>query len=142
MIQECSYCKEDNQLIKQYNYWRVSLHPNQCYLGRCRIVLNRHLEDLTEINDDEQKELFSIMKNLRQVIIDLFGANLFNYTSAGNVTRHLHLHFIPRYNHEVEFESQRFKDENWGRNHAPYPKDFRFPEAILTAIKQKISSQL
>ncbi|MCK4553307.1 HIT family protein [Candidatus Pacearchaeota archaeon] len=109
-IKECWMCRgSDNQLIKEYNFWKLLIHPNQYYLGRCMIVLKRHIEDITEINDNERNELFNIMKNLRKVIGELFEANLFNYASLGNITRHAHVHFIPRYNHEVEFEGKNLK---------------------------------
>lgn len=139
---ECKYCEGDNQVIKEYNYWRLAIHINQYYLGRCKIILKRHIEDITEIKDNERDELFVIMKNLRKAIIDLFGANLFNYASLGNITRHVHVHIIPRYDHIVKFRGHIFKDENWGRNYAPYPKDFIVSEELLDSIKQRIISQL
>ena len=140
---ECKYCqKNENALIKGYENWNVLIHSNQYYLGRCKVVLKRHIEDLTEIENNEREELFLILKNLRKIINESFGANLINYTSAGNITQHLHIHFIPRYNHEVEFENHTFKDEFWGGNHSFYPRDLKTDKDLLNKIKLKIKEGL
>ena len=76
------------------------------------------------------------------MIIKLFGANLFNYASLGNDIRHLHIHFIPRYDHEVIFQNKKFKDERWNKNYSPYPEDFNISPDIIEKIKQKIGSEL
>ena len=139
---ECKFCNiNEDHLIKKFNHWNVFIH-NQCYLGRCAVALNRHIEDLTEITLEEREELFNILKKLRESIISLFGANLFTYTSAGNITRHLHVHFIPRYDHNLEFEGVLFKDERWGKNHATYNRRFKVSGELLNKIKEKIGSKI
>jgi len=141
-MKECEFCKiNEETLIKKFNYWTILLNYNQYYLGTCLIILNRHLEDFTEINEEERIELFDVMKKLREVIIDLFGANKFNYYVAGNIVPHLHMHLIPRYNHEVEFEGFKFKDEFFGQNHSFYPRDFKIEEDLFNKIKDKIKSK-
>lgn len=139
---ECVFCGDNNQLIKEHKYWKISLHSNQYYLGRCLIILKRHIEDLSEFNANERDDLFDILKNLKESIIKSFGADLFNYAILGNITRHLHMHFIPRYKHEVEFSEKRFKDDNWNKNYVPYPREFETSEDILIKIKEEIKSNL
>lgn len=142
MNEECWMCQDSKQLIREYEYWKIFIHPNQYYLGRMMIALKRHIEDLTEINSSERNELFDVLGNLRRAIITLFEANLFNYASLGNETRHLHIHFIPRYDHEVIFDGIKFKDENWNKNYVPYPKDFKIPQDILDRLKQEINANI
>ncbi len=139
---ECKFCNiDEKKLIKKFNYWSIFIH-NQCYLGRCAVALNRHIEDLAEITLEEREELFEILKKVRDSIKKSFGANLIGYISVGNVTRHLHVHVIPRYDHEVEFEEVVFKDERWGKNHAPYDRDFKVSDEISNKIKEKILENL
>ena len=141
---ECKFCDGllGENLIKGFQYWEVYLHPNQYYLGRCSVALKRHLEDLTEVTEEERTELFGILAGLRETVMGLFGANLINYYSAGNIVRHLHIHFIPRYDHEVDFEGVVFKDELWGQNHSFYPRDFKIEEGLLGKIKERIKSKI
>jgi len=140
---KCKFCeKTEKHLIKDFNNWTLYLHKSQYYLGRCKLALKRHIEDITETTQEERNELFNLLKKIRKVIIDLFGADHFNYYSAGNISPHVHMHVIPRYNHEVEFEGHRFKDENWGRPHSFYPREIKYSEELLSKIKQKILEKL
>jgi len=141
-MKECMFCKIDEKtLIKKFDKWYVSLNPNQYYLGRQSIILNRHFEDFSEINKNERDELFEIMKRSKEVITDLFEPDMFSYYVAGNIVPHLHMHLIPRYNHEVEFEGFKFKDEFFGQNHSFYPRDFKIEEDLFNKIKDKIKSK-
>jgi diadenosine tetraphosphate (Ap4A) HIT family hydrolase len=128
--------------IKEYQYWTVYLWKHPYYLGRCFAKLNRHAEDFFDINDEEKEELFVIGKELRGAIKDAFGADMLNYAALGNIVRHVHLHFIPRYSKEISFERIRFKDENWGKNYAPYDKNFDIPAEIKEKIARAIESKL
>ncbi len=142
---QCDFCNPDSNKelkIREYRYWTVSLHPNQYYLGRCMIILNRHAEDFFDIEKNELGEVFEIAKQLRNAVKELFDANMFNYASLGNIIRHVHLHFIPRYRKEVSFEGIVFEDKRWGDNYAPYDRDFRIPKGVLLKIKDEIKSKL
>jgi diadenosine tetraphosphate (Ap4A) HIT family hydrolase len=137
---ECQFCNEEKyekNLIKKYNFWKVILNPNQYYLGRLIIVLNRHSEDFLNTNESERGELFKIMKEISAKLKKIFNPDLFNYTILMNDDRHLHIHLIPRYKDTRIFENFTFKDENFGH----YPKfkhDFSIPEGILNKIKEVI----
>lgn len=141
----CEFCnlkEEFKELtIKEYKYWIVDLAINQRYLGKCIIRLRRHLEDFFDINEEELKEFFVITKRLRNVIKEIFGADMFNYATLGNVVRHVHLHFIPRYSKSTTFLGVTFEDENWGDNYWPH-RDFQIPKKVQLAIRDKIRERL
>ena len=139
----CKFCDgTEKHLIKEFDNWTLYLHKSQYYLGRCKLALKRHIEDITETNQEEREELFILLTKIKKVLIDLFEANHFNYLSAGNGVPHVHIHIIPRYNHEVKFEGEKFNDENWGKNHSPYPRNIEYSEELLNKIKQKILEKL
>lgn len=119
----------------------MDLAINQRYLGKCIIRLRRHLEDFFDINEEELKEFFVITKRLRNVIKEIFGADMFNYATLGNVVRHVHLHFIPRYSKSTTFLGVTFEDENWGDNYWPH-RDFQIPKKVQLAIRDKIRERL
>lgn len=128
--------------INEYVYWRIELHTNQCYLGRSVVILKRHVEDLSEINDDERNELFKIMRNLKNTLTIAFKPDLLNYASLGNKTNHLHLHVIPRYYGPIQFAGQTFIDSRWGHNPSPYNKDFKVTDEVYEQIIKAIKTNL
>jgi diadenosine tetraphosphate (Ap4A) HIT family hydrolase len=143
----CEFCDNPNSehlkyKIKEYQRWTVYLWKHPYHLGRCFMKLNRHAEDFFDINDEEKKELFVIGKKLRGAIKDVFGADMLNYAALGNIVKHVHLHFIPRYSKEMSFESIIFKDENCGRNYAPHDKNFDIPVEIKKKILEEIRLKL
>ena len=122
-MKECDTCDKvfRHAEIRGYTYWTLMLHPNQRFLGRCLIALNRHEEDLLETTAEEKEELFMIMEQTRTALSKLFRPDRYNYSSLGNVIRHLHVHIIPRYRSSRKFENILFKDKTWGQ--PPWPNE-------------------
>lgn len=129
-------------LIKEYDLWKLQLHRNQCYLGRCVIILNRHLEDILEISDVERDELFVIGNKLKHALQECFSPDLFNYSSLGNEVRHVHFHVTPRYERSVEFGGITFTDARWGHNPSPYDKNFTVPDQVHEQLISLINSRV
>jgi len=125
--------------IAEYTHWTLYLNENQYYLGRVYIWSKRSgLVDLMDLTEDEQKELFEIAREVKKALIKLFQPDMFNWASLGNLSSQCHLHVIPRYKDGRTIEYVTFKDENWGKNYAPYDYNFRIPEAILEDIRLAI----
>lgn len=143
---KCSMCENPEEYkkfcIREFAYWRIELHSNQCYLGRCLVILKRHAEDLTEITQAEQDELFAVLKRIKSALSMAFRTDLQNYESLGNETRHLHMHVIPRYSNPIEFAGMVFTDERWGNNPSPYDKNFTTSDEVNSKIISEISEGL
>lgn len=142
----CDLCKNPQRYIeweiKKFRLWTVYIHPNQCYLGRCFIVLNRHLEDFFDITDEEKSEYFFVIKRLREGIRELFKPNIFNYAILQNNLNHVHLNLVPRYKEPKIIENIQFTDERWGYNYSPYNKNFKISDELLIEIRDKIKAKL
>lgn len=129
--------------IKEYNYWVVYLHQNQCYLGRVYVWAKReNAIDLMQMSREEREELFDIGQAVNKALAELFYPDLMNYAALGNTATHLHLHIIPRYASPRIFDNMEFVDERWGKNYAPYDHDFSIPEPILIKIRDAIKEKL
>ncbi len=129
-------------IIKDYTHWTVSVHQNQGYLGRCVVWCKREdALDLADATEEERRELFFVLKDLREATKKAFQSDWFNYAFLGNATRHLHGHFIPRYASSREFEGMTFTDEKWGHN---YKTDHNFvtPPEILEKVRLKLQKEL
>ena len=91
---------------------------------------------------EEREEFFCIAKEVNVALKKLFEPDLMNYTSLGNVFRHLHVHFIPRYKKERIFNGIKFEDKRWGLNYEPYDREFKLTIEDLSVIKHALSSIL
>lgn len=142
----CNICDDPerytNWEIKKFPLWTVFIHPNQCYLGRCFIALNRHEDDFFDITEKELAEYFSIVKNLRNNMRELFHPDLFNYAILQNNLNHVHLNFVPRYKDKRIIKNMEFTDARWGHNYSPYDKNFKIPDELLAEIRDMIKSKL
>jgi len=131
-----------HNLIKQYKHWGVYVAENQNYLGRCVIWCDREdALDLADATPDEQKELFEILPELREAVRKAFKADWSNYAFLGNDTRHLHCHFVPRYESEREFADTTFKDERWRHSYRT-DREFTTSDELRGKIKQAIKEKL
>ncbi len=105
-------------LVKEYKHWSVYLHENQGYLGRCILWCKREdAKKLTNATQEEQQELFSILKCVEKTLQECFGPDLLNFAFLGNEVPHLHCHIIPRYESERIFMQVRFNDSRFGKNY-------------------------
>ncbi len=143
-LETCFFCQNpsNNLTIKEFRYWNLELHKNQDYLGRCVLVLRRHLVDLFEISEFEREELFLTMENIKHALINTFNPDHFNYASLGNEERHLHLHIIPRYSKPVKFMNNVFVDRKWGKNPYPYDKTFLASSEVYSKIVEQLRKSL
>lgn len=71
-------------------------------------------------------------------IKELFAPDLMNYAALGNNFKHLHVHLIPRYERSRKFAGIEFIDKRWGKNYAPYDREFRLTLDELLKIKGAI----
>jgi diadenosine tetraphosphate (Ap4A) HIT family hydrolase len=142
---KCRKCDEPERYIKweikKFPLWTVYIHPNQCYLGRCFVVLNRHEEDFFDITKEEFEEYFIVVKKLRDVTNELFQPDLFNYAVLQNDLNHVHLNFVPRYKESRKVSGFEFIDDRWGHNYSPYNKNYIISDELLVEIRDKIKSK-
>lgn len=136
--------KEEIQklLIKDFKYWEVMLHSNQCYLGRCVLWCKREdVNDFFDMSKEEKEEFWQIAKQLRDILRDLWQPDLMNYSSLANVTPHLHIHVIPRYKEKRFIGDQEFIDDRWGKNPTPKNDNFQISEDTMEKIKTLIRNK-
>jgi diadenosine tetraphosphate (Ap4A) HIT family hydrolase len=146
---ECRFCAGELEKveIKKFNYWTVYLHPNQSYLGRVYILLNRHGPgDTTELTEDEWKESKEVMDKITKILKSLYNPNFFSYLVLQNRDRnHFHFHIMPRYKERVERYGEEFVDEMWKEEmpDGPVPSPKNKPgEEVLNKIIEDIKKEL
>ena len=124
--------------------WTVKLSPDQAYLGRCIIILNRDCGNLSDLTNEELLNFHEIVKKLENGLKKTFNATMFNWTCLmnnsyknDNPNPHVHWHFRPRYNHPVEFANEVFEDIEFAHHYSKERKRIVSKE-ILSKISVKI----
>lgn len=147
---KCEYCKIPGtygDLIYEAEHWQIYLAPSQRYFGTCVVVLKRHCKNLKELKIIEWMEFAEIVDKLETTLKKAFNPTLFNWSCFMNSAYRVnpphpqvHWHFIPRYNHEIEFEGLKFDDPDFG--YIPRPIERKIPENVMKKITEEIKRNL
>lgn len=86
---------------------RVTDTPD--YPGFCRVILNRHVAEMTDLLPAERARLMMTVMKVEQVLRDLLRPDKINLAALGNVVPHVHWHVIPRF-----FDDPHFPNPIWG----------------------------
>ena len=121
-----------------YKHWDVYLHENQCYLGRVFVLLKNDegVEDFLAIKGDVRDEFFMIGEKVKAALKTLFKPDKMNYAALSNTSEKIHVHIVR------EFAGIVFNDTRWGKNYAPYDRDFVLEEPILFKIRDALKECL
>ena len=82
-------------------------------------------------------ELHQLGNKITSALSESFHPDYYNYYSLDNMTRHLHVHIIPRYSKEIHMFGLQFKDIAFGKSYKRNP-NFIVEEKILIEIKNEI----
>lgn len=113
----CLLCEEEGgTVLWRDDFCRVVRAPGEGYPGLCRVVLNRHMREMTDLADDERARLMRVVFATESALRGLFQPEKMNLASFGNQVPHLHWHVIPR-----SADDPHFPDPAWGPVRRPPP---------------------
>ena len=106
---ECALCHPyKEQIICESKSWILIANWWPYNTGHVMLVTKRHIEDLTEMNESEKKELLPFIIKVVEVLRKEYNPTGFNIGvnlgqwSGGSVD-HLHIHIVPRYKNDTGF---------------------------------------
>jgi len=102
-----------NLKIQEFEFWIVSLRPQQVTLGSMVLTLKRHCGSLSDLTEEEAGELSKIYKFIESKLKELFLPDRINYLTLMMTDYQLHTHIIPRYQSERIFNNIIFTDKDW-----------------------------
>ncbi len=113
----CKWCDFDNEslIIKEYDYWKLSVAESQILLGWTHASLKRHIHFFEELKDEELLELRSIVNDIKRALRKTFKPDWFNIMQLGNMTKRLHFQLVPRYKEKRVFAGRVFIDKTFGK---------------------------
>ena len=82
---------------------RVVAVEDADYPGFCRVILNRHTAEMTDLTEADQHALLAVVLAVESALRAVLRPDKINLASLGNVVPHLHWHVIPRFRDDRNF---------------------------------------
>lgn len=90
-------------VLWQDSFCRVAYIEDADYPGFCRVILNRHAGEMTDLTPRERSRLMKVVFATESALRMVAHPDKINLASLGNVVPHLHWHVIPRYRDDGHF---------------------------------------
>jgi len=100
----CELCDSaGGEPLWQDELCRVVLVDDRDYPGFCRVILNRHVREMTDLDAETRQRLMQVVFAAERALRELLQPAKINLASLGNMTPHLHWHVIPRFADDRHF---------------------------------------
>ena len=112
---DCALCNPASEFVLwQDGFCRVTLVDDSDYPGFCRVILERHMSEMTDLSAPERERLMDAVFAAEAVLREVLAPDKINLASLGNVVPHLHWHVIPRYRDDPHFPNPIWAQRNNG----------------------------
>ena len=129
-------------IIERGALWTIALNRSQNLLGKVMLVLNRPLEQVIFLQDDEWVDLRRQMRRVTLALTAAFQPDHFNYAFLQNQDRQVHLHVIPRYAASRAFAGETFEDPDYPDHYHVPASPHRLSQQRLAALVETIQRAL
>lgn len=124
-MNECPLCSDAGQdILWRDDLCRVILVGDADYPGFCRVILNRHVREMTDLHPAERQRLMAVVFAVEMAVRGVLNPDKVNLASLGNMVPHVHWHVIPRFSGD-----RHFPDAIWAApkrvGHTDAPDDLR-----------------
>ena len=100
----CELCDTPGgEVLWQNALCRVVRVHDANYPGFCRVILNRHVKELSDLPPAERQQLMQVVFAVEQALTRLMRPDKINLASLGNAVPHVHWHIIPRFADDAHF---------------------------------------
>ena len=104
MALNCPLCTATgDDILWRDTLCRVVWVDDPDYPGFCRVILNQHVGEMTDLLDTEQQRLMIVVFAVEGVLRCLMRPDKVNLASLGNLVPHVHWHVIPRFTDDKHF---------------------------------------
>ena len=101
---DCVLCgAPGGEVVWESALCRVVMVDDADYPGYCRIILHRHLREMTDLPEKERTQLMNVVFAVERAVRCLYQPDKINLASLGNMTPHVHWHLIPRWRDDRHF---------------------------------------
>ena len=117
-------------------FCRIVLVDDPDYPGFCRVVLERHVKEMTDLARGERTRLMEAVFAPEAALRELVSPRKINLASLGNAVPHLHWHIVPRH-----ADDRHFPKPVWAEPVRAYVPPRPVPDrgALADALKARLS---
>ena len=121
-VSSCELCDSaGGELLWQDELCRVVLVGDHDYPGFCRVILNLHVREMTDLEVATRQRLMRVVYAAERALRELMQPVKINLASFGNLVAHLHWHVIPRFADDKHFPGSIWSEAR--RAGVPRPLD-------------------
>lgn len=100
----CELCESaGGDTLWQDDLCRVVLVADPDYPGLCRVIVNRHVKEMSDLDRMSRQQLMRVVFAVEQALRELLRPDKINLASLGNKVPHLHWHVVPRFADDRHF---------------------------------------
>ena len=100
----CEFCEGTGGVVLwQNDVCRVVTVDEPGYPGFLRVILNRHVREMTDLAGAERDRFMAVVFAVEAHVRKSLEPDKMNLASLGNMTPHLHWHVIPRHADDSHF---------------------------------------
>jgi diadenosine tetraphosphate (Ap4A) HIT family hydrolase len=135
----CPLCTDTGgTLVLRNALLRVVLVDDTDYPGFCRVILNHHAREMTELSPAEIARVMGVVFAVEDAQRTVLAPLKINLASFGNVVPHVHWHVIPRF-----ADDAHFPQPVWGtRQREPDADRLATRRAQLPRLMQEIVARV
>jgi diadenosine tetraphosphate (Ap4A) HIT family hydrolase len=138
---DCPLCRDaGGTVILRNDLLRVVLVDDADYPGFCRVILNAHAREMTDLAPGEIARMMSAVFAVEDAQRAVLAPLKINLASFGNLVPHVHWHVIPRF-----ADDAHFPQPVWGtrqREPQPQPQALAARRALLPLLMREIVERL
>jgi len=118
------------------DFCRIVLVDDPDYPGFCRVVLERHVKEMTDLIPAERARLMNAVFATEAALRDLVLPRKINLASLGNAVPHLHWHVVPRH-----ADDRHFPRPIWAEAARPQAPRRPAPDrgSLARALKERLT---
>ena len=100
----CELCEQAGGVVLwRDEFCRVVRVPGEAFPAFCRVILARHVREMTDLAAPERERLMRVVFACEQALRELVRPDKVNLASLGNQTPHVHWHVVPRFKDDRHF---------------------------------------
>ena len=104
MTTTCHLCvSAGGEVLWDDGFARVVLVGDADHPGFCRVILNAHRKEMSELSEPERARLMAMVFRVERMLLELLRPDKINLASLGNMVPHLHWHVTPRFADDPHF---------------------------------------
>jgi diadenosine tetraphosphate (Ap4A) HIT family hydrolase len=132
----CALCVQSGgEVLWDDGFARVVLADEPDHPGFCRVILNAHRREMTDLAESERARVMSIVFAVEGLLRELLHPDKVNLASLGNMVAHVHWHVIPRFAGDAHFPGSVWSAKQRSNARA-------LPAGFAKSMRQKLAERL